>query len=292
MLEIFKFFLLGDNIAVGSVAGGGRYDNLVGMFDPENKSVPCVGMSLGIERIFSVLEALTTSRGTKVRTTEVQVFVASAQKNLHKERMKLLKELRLSDIKATHSLKKSPKLLAQLQHCEEYDIPLAIIIGEGELKRGEVTLRNVKTREETSVSRDKLVEELRSRLNSTDLSNELQQVLKSITFFHIMRKKNSVTVKFSQFLQVQISQSNEQKPSVNKEKLRQNGFLLKTANGTKDYHTDQMDLRKQASDKIESIFKKYGPEPIDTPVFELKVSIKTFYYLKMINKYKELTYFI
>lgn len=161
---------------MGSVAGGGRYDNLVGMFDPENNSVPCVGMSLGIERIFSVLEALNASRGTKIRTTEVQVFVASAQKNLHKERMKILKDLRQNDIKATHSLKKSPKLLAQLQHCEEYDIPLAIIIGENELKKGEVTLRNVKTREETSVSRDKLVEELRNRLDSADLPNQLQKV--------------------------------------------------------------------------------------------------------------------
>lgn len=162
---------------MGSVAGGGRYDNLVGMFDPEDKSVPCVGMSLGIERIFSVIEALNASRGTKILTTEVQVFVASAQKNLHKERMKLLKDLRENNIKATHSLKKSPKLLAQLQHCEEYDIPLAIIIGEGELARGEVTLRNVKTREETSVSRDKLVEELKNRLQFTDLADELQQVL-------------------------------------------------------------------------------------------------------------------
>lgn len=140
------------------------------MFDPKNKTVPCVGMSLGIERIFSVLETSIANRGMKTRTTEVQVFVATAQKNLHEERMLILAELWEANIKAEQSYKKSPKLLAQLQHCEEYGIPLAIIVGEGELKRGEVTLRNVKTREETSVPRANLVEELKKKLDTLDLS--------------------------------------------------------------------------------------------------------------------------
>jgi len=38
------------------VAGGARYDGLVGMFDPKGRKVPCVGISIGIERIFSILE--------------------------------------------------------------------------------------------------------------------------------------------------------------------------------------------------------------------------------------------
>lgn len=45
-----------DLVGVGSVAGGGRYDGLVGMFDPKGRKVPCVGVSIGIERIFSILE--------------------------------------------------------------------------------------------------------------------------------------------------------------------------------------------------------------------------------------------
>lgn len=43
-------------VSVGSVAGGGRYDGLVGMFDPKGRKVPCVGVSIGIERIFSIME--------------------------------------------------------------------------------------------------------------------------------------------------------------------------------------------------------------------------------------------
>lgn len=78
---------------VGSVAGGGRYDNLVGMFDSKHKNVPCVGLSIGVERIFAVLEDKMSREKQKIRTTEVQVYVASAQKNLTEERMKLCKTL-------------------------------------------------------------------------------------------------------------------------------------------------------------------------------------------------------
>lgn len=82
-----------DDISVGSVAGGGRYDNLVGMFDPKHKQVPCVGVSIGVERIFAVLEGKQAAASKKIRTTEVEVYVASAQKNLFEERMKLCREL-------------------------------------------------------------------------------------------------------------------------------------------------------------------------------------------------------
>lgn len=63
------------------------------MFDPKHKQVPCVGVSIGIERIFAVLEAKLAASNTKVRTTEVEVYVASAQKNLFEQRMQLCKEL-------------------------------------------------------------------------------------------------------------------------------------------------------------------------------------------------------
>lgn len=43
-------------LSVGSVAAGGRYDGLVGVFDPKGHTVPCVGLSIGVERIFAILE--------------------------------------------------------------------------------------------------------------------------------------------------------------------------------------------------------------------------------------------
>lgn len=45
-----------ESFSVGSVAAGGRYDGLVGMFDPKGHKVPCVGLSIGVERIFSIVE--------------------------------------------------------------------------------------------------------------------------------------------------------------------------------------------------------------------------------------------
>ncbi|KGL97814.1 Histidine--tRNA ligase, cytoplasmic, partial [Charadrius vociferus] len=135
-------------VSVGSVAGGGRYDGLVGMFDPKGRKVPCVGVSIGIERIFSILEQRVKASGEKIRTTETQVLVATPQKHLVAARLKLISELWDAGIKAEMLYKKDPKLLKQLQYCEDTGIPLAAIVGEQELTDGVVKLRDVATREE------------------------------------------------------------------------------------------------------------------------------------------------
>jgi len=160
---IFEAVLLDDNvdekgeaIQVGSVAGGGRYDKLVGMFDPKKREVPCVGVSIGIERLFAIMEAKANKAGAP-RTTSTEVYVASAQKNLLEERMKLCNLLWEGDIRAEQPYKKNPKMLNQLQYCEESGIPFAVIIGESELQKGVVKLREIATREETEVARTDLV---------------------------------------------------------------------------------------------------------------------------------------
>jgi len=86
-----------NSVSLGSVAGGGRYDDLVGMFDAKGRKVPCVGISIGIERIFSILEA--NAAGEKIRTTETQVYVVSAQKRLVDERLRICRELWDANIK-------------------------------------------------------------------------------------------------------------------------------------------------------------------------------------------------
>ncbi|XP_009869831.1 PREDICTED: histidine--tRNA ligase, cytoplasmic [Apaloderma vittatum] len=154
---------VGEPVSVGSVAGGGRYDGLVGMFDPKGRKVPCVGVSIGIERIFSILEQRVEASEEKIRTTETQVLVASAQKKLLEERLKLVAELWDAGIKAEVLYKKNPKLLNQLQYCEETGIPLVAIVGEQELKDGVIKLRVVATREEVNIRRESLVEEIRMR---------------------------------------------------------------------------------------------------------------------------------
>ncbi|KAM7349266.1 histidine--tRNA ligase isoform 1-T1 [Cochliomyia hominivorax] len=151
---------------VGSVAGGGRYDNLVGMFDSKGKQVPCVGVSIGVERIFSVLEAKAAASGLKQRTNDIEVYVASAHKGLHEKRLSILNDLWNQGVKAEHSYKLNPKLLAQLQHCEEQQIPLAVVFGDSELAKGIVKLREVSTRKEDDIPLANLADEIKKRLRN------------------------------------------------------------------------------------------------------------------------------
>lgn len=151
---------------VGSVAGGGRYDGLVGMFDPKGKQVPCVGVSIGVERIFSVLEAKNAASGVKTRTTEIEAYVASAHKGLHEKRLQILNQLWDEGVKAEHSYKLNPKLLVQLQYCEENGIPLAVVLGDSELARGVVKIREITTRKEEEVNIENLADEIKKRLRT------------------------------------------------------------------------------------------------------------------------------
>lgn len=63
--------------------------------------MPCVGVSIGVERIFSVLEAKLAAGDITVRTSDIDVYVASAQKNFLEERMKICAELWDAGIKVT-----------------------------------------------------------------------------------------------------------------------------------------------------------------------------------------------
>ncbi|XP_075397795.1 histidine--tRNA ligase, mitochondrial isoform X2 [Tenrec ecaudatus] len=156
-----------DFSSMGSVAAGGRYDGLVGMFNPTGQKVPCVGLSIGVERIFSVVEQRMKVSDEKVRTTETQVFVATPQKNFLQERLKLIAELWDAGIKAELLYKNNPKLLTQLHYCEHTGIPLVVIIGEQEMKEGVVKLRSVASREEVAIKREHLVAELQKRLSDS-----------------------------------------------------------------------------------------------------------------------------
>lgn len=160
---------------VGSIAGGGRYDNLVGMFDPRGKQVPCVGVSIGVERIFSVLEAKYAAQGTISRTNDIEVYVASAHKGLLEKRLKIISELWSAGIRAEHSYKSSPKLLVQLQHCENNGIPLALVFGDLELERGVVKLREVISRKEHEISIDNLVDDIRKHLTLLNAKNHVDK---------------------------------------------------------------------------------------------------------------------
>ncbi len=94
-------------VGVGSIAAGGRYDNLVGMFtaaasgDGKKKIVntPCVGISIGMDRIFALLSPKWASMGG--RSKDTMVYVMAAGDGLLQERMELVRELREHGIKVS-----------------------------------------------------------------------------------------------------------------------------------------------------------------------------------------------
>lgn len=93
------------SVGVGSIAAGGRYDDLVGMFSPSSTKIPCVGISFGVERIFALLLAKAKAKGEgDARGKATEVYVMSVGDGLLEERMGVCSELWKAGIKVRSSL--------------------------------------------------------------------------------------------------------------------------------------------------------------------------------------------
>ena len=130
---------------IGSIAGGGRYDGLVGRF-VKNQNFPCVGASIGFERIFSFLkEKYGVGRGvsTKVLVCEVN-FKGGPELGYYNERLKLLRHLRRDgNINAEIVNRVAPNFRSQISYCEEREIEWMVIIGGDEIENNTINLRRL-----------------------------------------------------------------------------------------------------------------------------------------------------
>jgi histidyl-tRNA synthetase len=149
--------VLTDTDKVGSISGGGRYDNLVGMFS--GKQIPAVGVSIGIERIFNILEEKYKD-SPDIRSVETEVFVAVIGKNLTKERFKVLTDLWDHGIKAEILYNENPRMDKQMDYTINNKIPFMVFIGENELKENKLKIKCMANGTEIMVEREKLVEEI------------------------------------------------------------------------------------------------------------------------------------
>ena len=149
--------VLTDTDEVGSISGGGRYDNLIGMFS--GKQIPAVGVSIGIERIFNILEKH-YKNDDSLRSTYTEVLVCAAGKNLTKERFKIVNELWNNGINAEILYNENPRMDKQLDYGLNNKIPFLIFIGENELKENKVKIKCLANSQELTVDRDKMVEEI------------------------------------------------------------------------------------------------------------------------------------
>ncbi|KIP04936.1 hypothetical protein PHLGIDRAFT_31128 [Phlebiopsis gigantea 11061_1 CR5-6] len=133
-------------VGVGSVAAGGRYDNLVGMFTAaaagggkKAAQLPCIGVSIGMDRIFAIVWPRWVERG--MRSKDTMAYVMAAGDGLLTERVRLVQELRAAGIKTDFLFKNKPKLPAQFAAGEKDEAPFAVILGGDELKEGLVTVK-------------------------------------------------------------------------------------------------------------------------------------------------------
>ena len=144
-----------NDVEIGSISGGGRYDNLTGVFGMPGMSG--VGISFGADRIFDVLNALDLYPDEVLSTTKVMfvnfgVDEASAV-------LRYMAELRGNGI-ACEMYPDTAKMKKQFNYANDREIPFVALVGESELANGTVTLRNMETGEQDTVTLAQLVEKL------------------------------------------------------------------------------------------------------------------------------------
>ena len=134
------------SVAMGSIGGGGRYDDLTGIFGLKNMSG--VGISFGLDRIYLVVEELNLFPQT-VTATSKALFINYGEKEAFYA-MQAIKELRNLGIKL-ELYPDAAKLAKQFQHADKRGIPYAILVGEQEVASNSFVLKNLMSGEQVSL---------------------------------------------------------------------------------------------------------------------------------------------
>jgi histidyl-tRNA synthetase len=147
----------------GSIGGGGRYDNLVGMFS--GRDVPACGFSLGLERLIVVM----TEREmfpAEVERAAADVMVTVWNEQAIADSLSLAAELRrrAPDLRVD-VYPEADKLGKQFKYASSRDVPVVLVVGDDERARGEVALKEMKTGAQRAVAREALAEALRAELS-------------------------------------------------------------------------------------------------------------------------------
>lgn len=157
---IFEVKCLNSTISVGSISGGGRYDKLTENFGLPNLSG--VGISFGADRIFDILNQLNLPHKSNISHTKV-LFINFGEKEVN-HILPLLSELRKANIN-TELYPEATKIKKQLSYAHNNQIPFVSIIGSNEIAENKITLRNMLTNSQISISTNKLVNFLQKKIN-------------------------------------------------------------------------------------------------------------------------------
>ena len=140
------------HVQIGSIGGGGRYDDLTGLFDVPN--LPGVGISFGVDRMYDVMEELKLFPLSLQTTTQVLFFnLGNAESKVAYD---LLQELRTHNVKSDiyHEVSKFDK---QFKYAERKNIPYIIIIGSKELETNTCVIKNIQTGKQETIQQSELV---------------------------------------------------------------------------------------------------------------------------------------
>lgn len=143
----------------GSIAGGGRYDRLIG--DMSGKDSPAVGISLGIERIMEIVK----DRGLFKGFGAIDAYVLSAEDESLKEAEKLCCELREEDICCEYDVM-GRNFSNQMKYASGVGAKKVVIVGKRGLSEGKVTLKDMISGNQVDIERKKLSKELKGALRS------------------------------------------------------------------------------------------------------------------------------
>lgn len=149
--------------SIGSITGGGRYDELIGSFSKQG--FPATGTSFGIERIIDLMNEDEMYPST-VGKTVTQVLMTVFDDALMSESLKLATRLRQGGIR-TEVYHRPGKLSTQMKYADTKGIPYAVILGSDELESGTAAIRDMSSREQQDVPLDRIVEEIQRLITSS-----------------------------------------------------------------------------------------------------------------------------
>jgi len=141
-----------NKVAIGSVSGGGRYDDLTGVFGLPG--VSGVGFSFGVDRLYDAMEELKLFPEETDESTEVLIAHLDHETMLYG--LKALKQLRREGV-AAEIYPDTVKLKKQLDYANKKKIPFVIVIGSDEMKSGQLTFKNMKTGEQQQLSIEEIL---------------------------------------------------------------------------------------------------------------------------------------
>lgn len=137
----------------GSVAGGGRYDNLIGIFT--GKDIPATGFAFGFDRLIEAMEQLNLFPEDLVST---KVLITIFSPELKEKSFEVASVVRTKSINTEIFLDENVSLEKQLKYADQKGIPYVLIIGPDEVKNNTAAVKNMKTGEQKTISLEKLVD--------------------------------------------------------------------------------------------------------------------------------------